>query len=141
MDYYSFSKPKLWGYIVSGIICYAMFVYDLSRSIMHQSDFLTPFVFLCLAFNCTVRIFRWIKLNQKKGSLSEDAYLREEYRNGIVFRICSEATALFLFLIWSVTGLIGSWDTVIAIIMVVCALCFGIVLVSEILNLRRFDKS
>ena len=140
MDYYSYSKPKFWANIVCGIICYAMFANGISRSIKLQSDYLTPFLFLFLAVNCTFRIFRWIKLNRKKGSLDENAYSREEFRNGIIIRIFSEATALIIFLVWTIIGIIGSWDTIITIIMVASAICFGIVVVQDILNLMRFDR-
>ena len=140
MDYYSFSKPKFWANIVCGIICYALFAYELSSSIINHSRSLTPLLFLFLGINCTFRVFLWIKLNKKRGGLDENAYLREEFRNGIIIRIFSELTALILFLVWSVTGLIGSWDIVIIILMIATAICFSVVLISDILNLNRFDK-
>lgn len=141
MDYYSYSKPKLWGNIVCGIICYALFAYELSNSIINHSSILNPLLFFFFGINCTFRIYRWIKLNKKKDSLDESAYLREENRNGIVFRIFSVATTLIIILVWSIVGLISNRDTIIIIIMVVSALCFSVVLVSDIHNLKRFDKS
>ncbi len=139
MDYSSFSKPKLWGNIVCSIICYTLFAYELSSSIIHHSSIITPLLFLLLGINCTFRIFCWIKLNKKKDILDENAYLREENRNGIIIRIFNDVTALILFLVCSITGLIGSWDTLVTILMVISAVCFGVILVSDILILKRFD--
>ena len=140
MDYSSISKPKLWGNIVCSIICYALFAYELSSSIIHHSSLITPLLFFLLGINSTFRIFCWIKLSKKKGMLDENAYLREENRNGIIIRIFNEVTALILFLVLSISGLVGSWDTLVTILMVISAICFGAVLVSDILNLKRFDR-
>lgn len=72
--------------------------------------------------------------------LDEHAYLREENRNGIIIRIFNEVTALILFLVLSISGSVGSWDTLVTILMVISAIFFGAVLVSDILNLKRFDR-
>ncbi len=138
MDYRTFSKPKMWASVAGGIICYIMFAYELFARLVNDSSLL----FLFLAVNCTFRVFSYAKLNRIKKSMANDSqFVKAERRQSIIINIFSNATAvlcLLVFLIHHITikGTSVAFDAFLGI----CAICFSVILVQSIQNLKRFDR-
>lgn len=142
MDYSTFSKPKMWANVAGGIICYLMFAYELYARIMNDSSIISSLLFLFLAVNCTFRVFSYAKLNRIKKSLANDSqFVKAERRQSILINIFSNATAvlgLLAFLIHYILtkGSSVAFDAFLGI----CAICFTVILVQSVQNLKRFDR-
>lgn len=142
MDYSTFSKPKMWANVAGGIICYLMFAYELYARIMNDSSIISSLLFLFLAVNCTFRVFSYAKLNRIKKSLVNDSqFVKAERRQSIIINIFSNATAvlgLLAFLIHYI--LIKGSSVAFDAFLGICAICFTVILVQSVQNLKRFDR-
>lgn len=142
MDYSTFSKPKMWANVAGGIICYLMFAYELYARIMNDSSIISSLLFLFLAVNCTFRVFSYAKLNRIKKSLANDSqFVKAERRQSILINIFSNATAvlgLLAFLIHYI--LIKGSSVAFDAFLGICAICFTVILVQSVQNLKRFDR-
>ena len=142
MDFRTFSKPKMWANVAGGIICFIMFAYELYSRLINDSSIISSLLFLFLAVNCTFRVFSYAKLNSIKKRMANDSqFVKEERRQSIIINIFSNATAvlcLLVFLIHHITikGTSVAFDAFLGI----CAICFSVILVQSIQNLKRFDR-
>ena len=141
MDYSTFSKPKMWANVVGGIICYIMFAYELYARLINDSSIISSLLFLFLAVNCTFRVFSYAKLNSIKKSMANDSlFVKAERRQGIIITIFSNATAMLCLLVFLIRNITIKGSEAFDAFLGICAICFGVILVQTIQNLKRFDK-
>ena len=64
MDYYSYTKPKMWANVIGAILLYVMFAYEFYNRLTGHSKGIGYLLFLILAVNCTFRVFAYVKLRR-----------------------------------------------------------------------------
>ena len=141
MDYSTFSKPKLWANVVAGVICYVMFAYELYARLEHNSRAISSFIFLFFALNCTFRVFSYVKLNRMRKRLEDERqFIKAERRQSILITIFSNATGMLCMLVFMIQLIVIKGPKALDIFSAFCAVCFGVILVQTIQNLKRFDR-
>ena len=141
MDYRAFSKPKMWANVVGGIISYIMFAYELHACLINESSINSFLLFLFLAVNCTFRVFSYAKLNRiKKSTANDSQFVKAERRQSIIITIFSNATAVLFLLVFLIRNISVKGSVAFDAFLGICAICFGVILVQSIQNLKRFDK-
>lgn len=141
MDYSTFSKPKMWANVVGGIVCYVMFAYELYVRLEQNSNAVSSILFLFLALNCTFRVFSYFKLNRMKKRMDDESQIiRAERRQGIIITIVSDATGMLCLLVYLIHSVLIKGPKALDIFCAFCAICFGVILVQCIQNLKRFDR-
>lgn len=142
MDYSTFSKPKLWANVVAGVICYVMFAYELCARLEHNSRVISSFLFLFFALNCTFRVFSYVKLNRMRKRLEDESqFIKAERRQSILITIFSNATGMLCMLVFMIQSIVIKGPKALDILFAFCAVCFGVILVQTIQNLKRFDRN
>lgn len=143
MDYSTFSKPKMWANVAGGIICYILFAYELYARLTNDSSIISSLIFLFLAVNCTFRVFSYAKLNSIKKSVENDSqFVKAERRQSIIINIFSNATAVLCLLVFLIHLIITVKESSVAFdaFLGICTICFSVILVQSIQNLKRFDR-
>ena len=141
MDYSTFSRPKLVANIVGGVVSGILLIYGIYESIADDAANFSWPIFLFLALNCTFRGFSYARLNRMKKSIADEAlFVREERRQGLIITIFSNATALLCLLALLLHSIIVKSPSASMWFFAFCAICFGIILIQSIKNLRRFDN-
>ena len=141
MDYRTFSKPKLWANVAGGVVCYIMFAYELYACIMNDSSITSSLLFLLLAVNCTFRVFSYAKLNNiKKSTANDSQFVKAERRQRIIINIFSNATAVLCLLVFMIRNITIKGSVALDAFMGICAICFSVILIQSIQNLKRFDR-
>ena len=140
MDYRTFSKPKVWANVAGGVICYIMFAYELYARLKNDSSIISSLLFLFLAVNCTFRVFSYVKLNNiKKSTTNDSQFVKAEHRQSIIINIFSDATAVLCMLVYLIHSITIKGSVAFCAFLVFCAICFSVILVQSIQNLKRFD--
>ena len=141
MDYRTFSKPKLWANVAGGVVCYIMFAYELYACIMNDSSITSSLLFLLLAVNCTFRVFSYAKLNNiKKSTANDSQFVKAERRQSIIINIFSNATAVLCLLVFMIRNITIKGSVAFDAFLGICAICFSVILVQSIQNLKQFDR-
>ena len=141
MDYYTYSKPKMWANVISGVLLYVLFAYELHSRLTGHSIGIGYLLFLILAVNCTFRVFAYAKLKRLEKSITDERQLiHAERRQGLIITLFSNATAMLGLLLFLIHSLIIKGPAALDIFFLFCAVCFGGILVLTIQNLRRLDK-
>ena len=141
MDYYTYSKPKMWANVISGVLLYVLFAYELHSRLTGHSKGIGYLLFLILAVNCTFRVFAYAKLKRLEKSITDEHQLiRAERRQGLIITLFSNATALLGLLLFLIHSILIKGPAALDIFFLFCAVCFGGILVLTIQNLRRLDK-
>lgn len=141
MDYRTFSEPKMWANVISGIICYFMFAYELYARLINNSSITSSLLFLFLAVNCTFRVFSYAKLNSIKKSMANDSqFVKAERRQSIIINIFSNATVVLCLLVFLIRDITLKGSVAFDAFLGFCAICFSVILVQSIQNLKRFDR-
>ena len=141
MDYRTFSKPKLWANVAGGVVCYIMFAYELYACIMNDSSITSSLLFLLLAVNCTFRVFSYAKLNNiKKSTANDSQFVKAERRQSIIINIFSNATGVLCLLVFMIRNITIKGSVAFDAFLGICAICFSVILVQSIQNLKRFDR-
>ena len=141
MDYYTYSKPKMWANVISGVLLYVLFAYELHSRLTGHSKGIGYLLFLILAVNCTFRVFAYAKLKRLEKSITDEHQLiRAERRQGLIITLFSNATAMLGLLVFMIHSILIKGPAALDIFFLFCAVCFGGILVLTIQNLRRLDK-
>ena len=141
MDYRAFSKPKMWANVVGGIISYIMFAYELHACLINESSINSFLLFLFLAVNCTFRVFSYAKLNNMKKSTANDSqFVKAERRQSIIITIFTNATAVLCLLVFLIRNITIKGSVAFDAFLGICAICFSVILVLSIQNLKRFES-
>ena len=141
MDYYTYTKPKLWANVISGVLLYVLFAYELHSRLTGHSKGIGYLLFLILAVNCTFRVFAYAKLKRLEKSITDEHQLiRAERRQGLIITLFSNATAMLGLLLFLIHSILIKGPAALDIFFLFCAVCFGGILVLTIQNLRRLDK-
>ncbi len=143
MDESKFEKIRLLVSIVIATFCYGMFFYLLYGCMTRHQNILGPLLFLVIAINNTYRIRAHYKIERmRKSDLSEEEVAKAERRQGVVSSIVSNASAgsylLFLTFVFLFSHLKDKY--IFTGISALLALCFIVLLVLGIRNLKRFDR-
>ena len=142
MDYYTYSKPKMWANVISGVLLYVLFAYELHSRLTGHSKGIGYLLFLILAVNCTFRVFAYAKLKRLEKSITDERQLiHAERRQGLIITLFSNATAMLLMIVFLIHGMQRTNPSIVfTIFCAACVLCFAWILVMSIQNLRKFDK-
>ena len=141
MDYYTYSKPKMWANVISGVLLYVLFAYELHSRLTGHSKGIGYLLFLILAVNCTFRVFAYAKLKRLEKSITDERQLiHAERRQGLIITLFSNATAMLGLLLFLIHSLLIKGPAALDIFILFCAICFGGILILTIQNLRRLDK-
>jgi hypothetical protein len=141
MDYYTYSKPKLWANVISGVLLYVLFAYELHSRLTGHSKGIGYLLFLILAVNCTFRVFAYAKLKRLEKSITDERQLiHAERRQGLIITLFSNATAMLGLLVFMIHSILIKGPAALDIFFLFCAVCFGGILILTIQNLRRLDK-
>ena len=141
MDYYTYTKPKLWANVICAALLYVLFAYELHSRLTGHSIGIGYLLFLILAVNCTFRVFAYAKLKRLEKSITDERQLiHAERRQGLIITLFSNATAMLGLLLFLIHSLIIKGPAALDIFFLFCAVCFGGILVLTIQNLRRLDK-
>ena len=141
MDYRTFSKPKMWANVAGGVICYIMFAYELYARLMNDSSVISSLLFLFLAVNCTFRAFSYAKLNNiKKSTADDNQFVKAERRQSIIITIFTNATAVLCLLVFLIRNITIKGSVAFDAFLGICAICFSVILVLSIQNLKRFES-
>ena len=141
MDYYTYTKPKLWANVICAALLYVLFAYELHSRLTGHSKGIGYLLFLILAVNCTFRVFAYAKLKRLEKSITDERQLiHAERRQGLIITLFSNATAMLGLLLFLIHSLIIKGPAALDIFFLFCAVCFGGILVLTIQNLRRLDK-
>ena len=141
MDYYSYSKPKMWANVICAALLYVLFAYELHSRLTGHSKGIGYLLFLILAVNCTFRVFAYAKLKRLEKSITDEHQLiRAERRQGLIITLFSNATAMLGLLLFLIHSILIKGPAALDIFFLFCAVCFGGILVLTIQNLRRLDK-
>ena len=141
MDYYTYSKPKLWANVISGVLLYVLFAYELHSRLTGHSKGIGYLLFLILAVNCTFRVFAYAKLKRLEKSITDERQLiRAERRQGLIITLFSNATAMLGLLLFLIHSILIKGPAALDVFFLFCAVCFGGILILTIQNLRRLDK-
>ena len=141
MDYYTYSKPKLWANVISGVLLYVLFAYELHSRLTGHSKGIGYLLFLILAVNCTFRVFAYAKLKRLEKSITDERQLiHAERRQGLIITLFSNATAMLGLLVFMIHSILIKGPAALDVFFLFCAVCFGGILILTIQNLRRLDK-
>ena len=141
MDYYSYSKPKMWANVICAALLYVLFAYELHSRLTGHSKGIGYLLFLILAVNCTFRVFAYAKLKRLEKSITDEHQLiRAERRQGLIITLFSNATAMLGLLVFMIHSILIKGPAALDIFFLFCAVCFGGILILTIQNLRRLDK-
>ena len=141
MDYYTYSKPKMWANVISGVLLYVLFAYELHSRLTGHSKGIGYLLFLILAVNCTFRVFAYAKLKRLEKSITDERQLiHAERRQGLIITLFSNATAMLGLLLFLIHSILIKGPAALDIFFLFCAVCFGGILILTIQNLRRLDK-
>ena len=141
MDYYTYTKPKLWANVICAALLYVLFAYELHSRLTGHSKGIGYLLFLILAVNCTFRVFAYAKLKRLEKSITDEHQLiRAERRQGLIITLFSNATALLGLLLFLIHSILIKGPAALDIFLLFCACCFGGILILTIQNLRRLDK-
>jgi hypothetical protein len=141
MDYYTYSKPKMWANVISGVLLYVLFAYELHSRLTGHSKGIGYLLFLILAVNCTFRVFAYAKLKRLEKSITDERQLiHAERRQGLIITLFSNATAMLGLLLFLIHSILIKGPAALDIFFLFCAICFGGILILTIQNLRRLDK-
>ena len=141
MDYYTYTKPKLWANVICAALLYVLFAYELHSRLTGHSKGIGYLLFLILAVNCTFRVFAYAKLKRLENSITDERQLiRAERRQGLIITLFSNATAMLGLLLFLIHSILIKGPAALDIFLLFCACCFGGILVLTIQNLRRLDK-
>ena len=70
----------------------------------------------------------------------ESQIIRAERRQGIIITIFSNATGMLCLLVYLIHSILIKGPKALDIFCAFCAICFGVILVQSIQNLKRFDR-
>ena len=141
MDYYTYSKPKLWANVICAALLYVLFAYELHSRLTGHSKGVGYLLFLILAVNCTFRVFAYAKLKRLEKSITDERQLiHAERRQGLIITLFSNATAMLGLLVFMIHSILIKGPAALDIFFLFCAVCFGGILILTIQNLRRLDK-
>ena len=141
MDYYTYTKPKLWANVICAALLYVLFAYELHSRLTGHSIGIGYLLFLILAVNCTFRVFAYAKLKRLEKSITDERQLiHAERRQGLIITLFSNATAMLGLLVFMIHSILIKGPAALDIFFLFCAVCFGGILVLTIQNLRRLDK-
>ena len=141
MDYYTYSKPKLWANVICAALLYVLFAYELHSRLSGHSKGIGYLLFLILAVNCTFRVFAYAKLKRLEKSITDERQLiHAERRQGLIITLFSNATAMLGLLLFLIHSILIKGPAALDIFFLFCAVCFGGILILTIQNLRRLDK-
>lgn len=141
MDYYTYTKPKLWANVICAALLYVLFAYELHSRLTGHSKGIGYLLFLILAVNCTFRVFAYAKLKRLEKSITDERQLiHAERRQGLIITLFSNATAMLGLLLFLIHSILIKGPAALDIFFLFCAVCFGGILVLTIQNLRRLDK-
>ena len=141
MDYYTYSKPKLWANVISGVLLYVLFAYELHSRLTGHSKGIGYLLFLILAVNCTFRVFAYAKLKRLEKSITDERQLiHAERRQGLIITLFSNATVMLGLLLFLIHSILIKGPAALDVFFLFCAVCFGGILILTIQNLRRLDK-
>lgn len=141
MDYYTYSKPKMWANVIGAVLLYVLFAYELHSRLTGHSKGIGYLLFLILAVNCTFRVFAYAKLKRLEKSITDEHQLiRTERRQGLIITLFSNATAMLGLLLFLIHSILIKGPAALDIFFLFCAICFGGILILTIQNLKRFDK-
>lgn len=141
MDYYSYSKPKMWANVICATLLYVLFAYELHSRLTGHSKGIGYLLFLILAVNCTFRVFAYAKLKRLEKSITDERQLiHAERRQGLIITLFSNATAMLGLLVFLIHSILIKGPAALDIFFLFCAVCFGGILILTIQNLRRLDK-
>ncbi len=141
MDYYTYTKPKLWANVICAALLYVLFAYELHSRLTGHSKGIGYLLFLILAVNCTFRVFAYAKLKRLEKSITDERQLiRAERRQGLIITLFSNATAMLGLLVFMIHSILIKGPAALDIFFLFCAVCFGGILILTIQNLRRLDK-
>ena len=141
MDYYTYTKPKLWANVICAVLLYVLFAYELHSRLTGHSKGIGYLLFLILAVNCTFRVFAYAKLKRLEKSITDERQLiHAERRQGLIITLFSNATAMLGLLVFMIHSILIKGPAALDIFFLFCAICFGGILILTIQNLRRLDK-
>ena len=141
MDYYTYTKPKLWANVICAALLYVLFAYELHSRLSGHSKGIGYLLFLILAVNCTFRVFAYAKLKRLEKSITDERQLiHAERRQGLIITLFSNATAMLGLLLFLIHSILIKGPAALDIFFLFCAVCFGGILILTIQNLRRLDK-
>ena len=141
MDYYTYTKPKLWANVICAVLLYVLFAYELHSRLTGHSKGIGYLLFLILAVNCTFRVFAYAKLKRLEKSITDERQLiHAERRQGLIITLFSNATAMLGLLVFMIHSILIKGPAALDIFFLFCAVCFGGILILTIQNLRRLDK-
>ena len=141
MDYYTYSKPKLWANVICAVLLYVLFAYELHSRLTGHSKGIGYLLFLILAVNCTFRVFAYAKLKRLEKSITDERQLiHAERRQGLIITLFSNATVVLGLLLFLIHSILIKGPAALDVFFLFCAICFGGILILTIQNLRRLDK-
>ena len=141
MDYYTYTKPKLWANVICAALLYVLFAYELHSRLTGHSKGIGYLLFLILAVNCTFRVFAYAKLKRLEKSITDERQLiHAERRQGLIITLFSNATAMLGLLLFLIHSILIKGPAALDVFFLFCAVCFGGILILTIQNLRRLDK-
>jgi hypothetical protein len=141
MDYYTYTKPKLWANVICAALLYVLFAYELHSRLTGHSKGIGYLLFLILAVNCTFRVFAYAKLKRLEKSITDERQLiHAERRQGLIITLFSNATVMLGLLLFLIHSILIKGPAALDIFFLFCAICFGGILILTIQNLRRLDK-
>ena len=141
MDYYTYTKPKLWANVICAALLYVLFAYELHSRLTGHSKGIGYLLFLILAVNCTFRVFAYAKLKRLEKSITDERQLiHAERRQGLIITLFSNATVMLGLLLFLIHSLLIKGPAALDVFFLFCAICFVGILILTIQNLRRLDK-
>lgn len=141
MDYYTYSKPKMWANVIGAVLLYVLFAYELHSRLTGHSKGIGYLLFLILAVNCTFRVFAYAKLKRLEKSITDERQLiHAERRQGLIITLFSNATAMLGLLLFLIHAILIKGPAALDIFFLCCAIAFGGILILTFRNLKRFDK-
>ena len=141
MDYYSYTKPKMWANVIGAVLLYVLFAYELHSRLTGHSKGIGYLLFLILAVNCTFRVFAYAKLKRLEKSITDERQLiHAERRQGLIITLFSNATAMLGLLLFLIHSILIKGPAALDIFFLFCAVCFGGILILTFQNLRRLDN-
>ena len=141
MDYYTYTKPKLWANVICAALLYVLFAYELHSRLTGHSKGIGYLLFLILAVNCTFRVFAYAKLKRLEKSITDERQLiHAERRQGLIITLFSNATVMLGLLLFLIHSILIKGPAALDVFFLFCAVCFGGILILTIQNLRRLDK-
>ena len=141
MDYYTYTKPKMWANVIGAVLLYVLFAYELYDRLTGHYKGISYLLFLLLAVNCTFRVFAYARLKRLEKSFTDERQLiHAERRQGIIITLFSNATAILGLLLFLIHSILIKGPAALDIFFLFCAIAFGGILILTFQNLRRFDK-